>query len=114
MSNYYLDGVKIMLDFKIDKECFKNAILDVSKAVSTKTLLPVLSGIKIMVTSDKLILSGSNSEIAIERVIPLIVNNKNVLEVFETGSVVLSAKHLSEIVKKLPSNIHIKCKRNNW
>lgn len=108
MSNYYLDGVKIMLNFKIDKDCFNNAILDVSKAVSTKTLLPVLSGIKIVVNSDNLILSGSNSEIAIERVIPLILHNKNVLEVFETGSVVLSAKHLSEIVKKLPSDIHIK------
>jgi len=61
MSNYNLDGGKIMLDFIIDKDCFNNAILDVSKAVSTKTLLPVLSGIKIVVNSDNLILSGSNS-----------------------------------------------------
>lgn len=96
------------MEFKINKDCFNKAILDVSKAVSTKTLLPVLSGIKIVVNSDHLILSGSNSEIAIERFIPLILNNINVLEVIKTGSVVVSAKHLSEIVKKLPSDIHIK------
>lgn len=108
MANCYLDGVSNMLDFKINKDCFNKAISDVSKAVSTKTLLPILSGIKIVVNRHNLILSGSNSEIAIERVIPLTLNNNTVLEVIETGSVVLSAKHLSEIVKKLPSDIHIK------
>lgn len=97
-----------MLDFKINKDCFNKAVSDVSKAVSPKSLLPVLSGIRIVVNSDHIILSGSNSEIAIERVIPLTLNNYNVLDVIETGSVVLSAKHLSEIVKKLPSDIHIK------
>lgn len=108
MSNCYFDGVNNMLEFKINKDCFNKAILDVSKGVSTKTLLPVLSGIKLVVNIDHLILSGSNSEIAIERVIPLTLNDNSVLEVIETGSVVLSAKHLSEIIKKLPSDIHIK------
>lgn len=103
-----LNGVNNMLEFIINKDCFNKAILDVSKAISTKTLLPVLSGIKIVVNNDHLILSGSNLEIAIERVIPLTLNNNNVLEIIETGSVVLSAKHLSEIAKKLPSDIHIK------
>lgn len=97
-----------MLDFKINKDCFNKAILDVSKAVSTKSLLPILSGIKIVVNRDHIILSGGNSEIAIERIIPLTVNSTIVLEIIETGSIVLSAKHLSEIVKKLPNNIHIK------
>lgn len=97
-----------ILEFKINKVCITKAISDVSKVVSTKALLPVLSGIKIVVNSNHLILSGSNSEIAIERVIPLTLNNNIVLDVIETGSVVLSAKHLSEIVKKLPGDIHIK------
>lgn len=97
-----------ILEFKINKVCFTKAISDVSKVVSMKALLPVLSGIKIVVNSDHLILSGSNSEIAIERVIPLTLNNNIVLDVIETGSFVLSSKHLSEIVKKLPDDIHIK------
>ncbi|MEK4085835.1 DNA polymerase III subunit beta [Psychrobacillus sp. FSL K6-1415] len=96
------------MEFKINKVCFTKAISDVSKVVSMKALLPVLSGIKIVVNSDHLILSGSNSEIAIERVIPLTLNNNIVLDVIETGSFVLSSKHLSEIVKKLPDDIHIK------
>ncbi|WML46637.1 DNA polymerase III subunit beta [Neobacillus sp. PS3-34] len=96
------------MEFIINNECFNKAISDVSKAVSIKTPFPILSGIKIIANNDRLILVGSNSDIVIEKVIPLTIDGVNVLEVYDTGSVVISAKYLSEIVKKLPDKIHLK------
>ena len=96
------------MEFMIDNECFNKAISDVNKAVSLNTPYPVLSGIKIIANNDCLILIGSNSDFFIEKVIPLTIDGIKVLEVYEVGSVVISAKYLSEIVKKLPANIHLK------
>ncbi|MEH7014199.1 DNA polymerase III subunit beta [Neobacillus niacini] len=101
------------MEFIINNECFNKAISEVSKAVSLKTPFPILSGIKIIANKNCLILVGSNSDIVIEKVIPLTIDGINVLEVYDTGSVVISAKYLSEIVKKLPDNIHLKVNENH-
>ncbi|MEC0299281.1 DNA polymerase III subunit beta [Peribacillus frigoritolerans] len=100
------------MEFKINKECFNKAISDVSHAVSIKTPIPILSGIKIVANEDGLTLLGSNSDIVIEKTIPLTIDGVTGLEVFEKGTVVLSAKYLSEIVKKLPDVIHLKLNGN--
>lgn len=96
------------MEFIIDNACFYKAISDVNKAVSLKTPFPILSGIKIIANNDSLILIGSNSDIIIEKVIPLAMDGVKVLEVYKAGSVVIPAKHLSEIVKKLPAKVHLK------
>ncbi|MFJ7932586.1 DNA polymerase III subunit beta [Peribacillus sp. NPDC096448] len=100
------------MEFKINKECFNKAITDVSHAVSIKTPIPILSGIKIVANDDCLTLLGSNSDIVIEKTIPLTIDGVKELEVFEKGTVVLSAKYLSEIVKKLHDVIHVKLNEN--
>ena len=100
-------GVLHVMEFIIDSECFNRAIAEVNKAVSQKTPFPILSGIKIIANKECIILIGSNADIVIEKVIPLEIDGENVLEVKEIGSVVLSAKYLSELVKKLSDKIHI-------
>ncbi|WP_419392953.1 hypothetical protein [Cytobacillus praedii] len=87
------------MEFVINNECFNKAITEVSRAVLVKTTLPILSGVKIVAKSNCLILVGSNSDIVIEKVIPLMMDDKKVLEVYETGSVVVSVKYFSEIAK---------------
>lgn len=96
------------MEFIIDNECFNKSISDVNKAVSLKTPFPILTGIKITAYDNCLILVGSNSDIVIEKVIPLTIDGIKVLEIYNAGSVVISAKYLSEIVKKLPDKIHLK------
>ncbi|MCM3757532.1 DNA polymerase III subunit beta [Sporosarcina aquimarina] len=96
------------MEFLIDKECLNKAISDVNKAVSLKTPFPILTGIKITAYDDCLLLVGSNSDLVIEKVIPLSVDGVQVLEVRKVGSIVISAKYLNGIVKKLPDKIHIK------
>lgn len=96
------------MEFIIDNDFFSKAISDVNRAVTFKTPFPILTGIKITADKNSLTLVGSNSDIVIETIIPLMNDGVKVLEVYRPGSVVVSAKYLSEIVKKLPGKIHIK------
>ncbi|WP_047982347.1 DNA polymerase III subunit beta [Ornithinibacillus contaminans] len=96
------------MEFKINKVHFNEAVSEVSRAISSKTVLPILSGIKIEVKTDRLILVGSNSEIVIEETIPIEIDGESIIEIIETGSIVISARYLSEIIKKMPNDIYIK------
>jgi DNA polymerase-3 subunit beta len=71
-----------------------NAISVVQKAVSSKTNLDILKGILIDVNSDSIKLTGYDLNLAIEISIEA--------QVEEQGSVVLDARLLGEIVRKLP------------
>ena len=101
------------MEFIVHNDYFNEALSDVSKSVTTKLLLPILSGIKITAQQDCLILIGSNSNIVIEKILPLELNGIPILQVIETGSVVLPAKYLCEIAKKLPGKIYIKVNEKN-
>jgi DNA polymerase III subunit beta len=104
----YKNWSEPIMELSINSECFHKAISEVSKAVSLKTPFPILTGIKITAEEDALVLIGSNSDLIIEKKIPLTIDGARVLEVKQTGSVVVTAKYISEIVKKLPGDIHVK------
>ncbi|KAA0547145.1 DNA polymerase III subunit beta [Bacillus sp. BGMRC 2118] len=95
------------MEFIINREYFTKAISDVMKAVSSKTTFPILTGIKLIAETDRIILIGSNADITIKRTIPQISDNQKIFEVLKAGSVVVSAKIMSEISKKLPGDIHL-------
>ncbi|WP_405098761.1 DNA polymerase III subunit beta [Oceanobacillus sp. FSL H7-0719] len=93
------------MEFIINHKYFSEAISEVSKIISKKTTLPILSGIKVEAMSDHLIVTGSNSDITIEKIIPKTLNGTEIIHIQTTGCLVVSAKHLSELVRKLPDNI---------
>jgi len=98
------------MEIVINKECFAKALSDVCRAISFKSSIPILTGIQLVVNETSLVLVGSNSEFFIEKTIPVFLHGMKVLDIIDTGSVIISAKYLSEIVKKLPSDIHLKVK----
>ena len=57
------------MKFKIKRELLLEAINKVSKAISTKNLIPVLSGVKFELKKKKLILTASDNDITIQTVI---------------------------------------------
>ena len=90
------------MNFKINRTILLNALSKVSRAVSIKSPLPVLTGIKFELKENELILTGSDSDITIQTII------KDGIEVIEPGSVVLSSRYILEIVKKIDSeSVHI-------
>lgn len=89
--------------FKITKRSLLSALQVVSKAVSANSPLPSLSGIKIDLVEDKIILTASDSDISIQK--EIIKNEENKLEIIDKGCIVIEARYLLEIVKKLDSEI---------
>lgn len=92
------------MKFSINRSVFVKNLVDVQRAISTKTTIPVLTGVKILTTDEGVLLTGSDSTISIEAFISA-ENEDNQLVIEQTGSVVLPARFFGEIVKKLPSDI---------
>ena len=90
------------MNFKIKRLELLNALSKVSRAVSIKSPLPVLTGIKFELKEDELVLTGSDSDITIQTSI------QDHIDIIEPGSVVLSSKYILEIIKKIDSeDVHI-------
>lgn len=87
--------------FIISRNRLLSALNIVSKAVTSRTPIAVLTGIKFELNEDGLTLIGSDTDLSISTFISSEVNNEKVITVFETGSCVLNAKYITEIVRKL-------------
>lgn len=70
----------------------------VSKAISPRNLIPILTGIKFELREDGLYLFASDTDISIRCLIP----TEKITEVKELGSVVIGGKYIVEIIRKLP------------
>ncbi|MFJ8353813.1 DNA polymerase III subunit beta [Bacillus paramycoides] len=96
------------MEFIIKHKQFTQALSEVSKAISAKTLIPILSGIKITANQSGITLIASNSNIFIEKFIPSSIEDEQIATIFKAGSIVVPAKYFIEIIKKMPSDILIK------
>ncbi|QFT87074.1 DNA polymerase III subunit beta [Bacillus sp. THAF10] len=90
------------MKFIIQRDLLVQSVQDVLKAVSSRTTIPILTGIKIVATEEGVTLTGSDSDISIESFIPCEEEGTENVEVKASGSVVLQARFFSEIIKKLP------------
>ncbi|UOE94144.1 DNA polymerase III subunit beta [Alkalihalobacillus sp. LMS39] len=90
------------MHFVIHRDRFVHSVQHVTKAVSSRTTVPILTGIKIVATNEGVTLTGSDSDISIESFIPVEEDDKEFVKIVEEGSIVLQAKFFAEIVKKLP------------
>lgn len=89
------------MKFTINRPAFISQLNNVLRAISSKTTIPILTGLKMVVDKERIVLTGSNSDITIESVID--ANNPDYdLTVEDPGAIVLPARFFSEIVKKLP------------
>ena len=86
------------MKFTVDRNLFLENLNNVMRAISSRTTIPILSGIKMTLSEEELLLTGSDTDISIEIKIPV----NDALTVESTGAIVLPARFFSEIVKKLP------------
>lgn len=89
------------MKFSIKKDVLLNSLNKVSKALSSKNLIPVLSGIKFNLTNNGLFLSASDNDISIES----FIDKKDLEEINEVGSTVIQGKYVLEIIRKLEGRI---------
>lgn len=91
------------MKISILKNELNEAIQNVSKAISSRTTIPILTGIKVDVTYQGVTLTASDTDISIQCFIPVEDDRQTIVQVDKPGSVVLPAKFFVEIIKKLPS-----------
>ena len=84
------------MKFSCNQKDFSSAVTNVQRAVSTKSNLPTLEGILIKAEEDRIVLCGYDLEIGITTFIKCNVQ--------KMGSIVVSAKLLGDIVRRLPEN----------
>lgn len=86
------------MKFIIKKNILLENLLNTAKAISSKNLIPILTGIKFELNDEGLYLSASDSDISIRT----FIEKSKITEVIQTGSVVISGKYIVEIIRKLP------------
>ncbi len=82
------------MEFLVDKQTFSEALQRVIGVVPTKTTIPILAGILLDLTGDRLELIGTDLEVSISTSIQV--------QGVEDGGVAVAAKLLHEIVRELP------------
>lgn len=95
------------MKFTCNQQSLSKALNTVSKAVTSRTTIPILKGILLEASNDNtLTLSASDLDLSIEKKIEVSVE--------EEGSVVVSARLFSDIIRKLPNeDIEIEELENN-
>ncbi len=86
------------MKFIIKKNILLENLLNTSKAISSRNLIPILTGIKFDLNDEGLYLSASDSDISIRT----FIDKKDIVDIKEKGSVVISGKYIVEIIRKLP------------
>ncbi|EAG7299170.1 TPA: DNA polymerase III subunit beta, partial [Listeria monocytogenes] len=101
------------MKFVIERDRLVQAVNEVTRAISARTTIPILTGIKIVVNDEGVTLTGSDSDISIEAFIPLIENDEVIVEVESFGGIVLQSKYFGDIVRRLPEeNVEIEVTSN--
>ncbi len=84
----------------IKKDVLLEGLNKVSKAISTKNLIPVLAGVKFELKKNKLTLTASDNDITIQTIITS--DNEEDFKVEEEGNIIIQGKYILDIVRKLP------------
>ncbi|NLC63520.1 MAG: DNA polymerase III subunit beta [Thermoanaerobacterales bacterium] len=88
------------MNFCIDRDVLAQTISIVERFVPSKTTIPILSGIKFYTYEGELNLASTDVDMGINYTIK---KNDDIYEIRQEGAVVVSARILSEIVRKMPS-----------
>jgi len=83
----------------IKKDLLLENLNKVSKAISTKNLIPILAGIKFELKEEGLTLTASDNDITIQTFIPV---NSEDMTIEKEGIIIIQGKYILDIVKKLP------------
>lgn len=89
------------MKFVVDKNVILNALSDVTRAIGTRTTIPILNGIKFDLQKDGLSLMGSDSELTIR----IKITEKDIKKIDKVGSMIIQSKYILDIIRKMPSDI---------
>lgn len=96
------------MNFRINKNKLYNALTIASKAISSNSPVPALSAFKLELSKDTLLITASDANLSIQVTLNNSTDPELSLSVSEPGVLVIDARYLLDIVKKIDSSeIHI-------
>lgn len=84
--------------FTVDRDVLLNQLIIIQRGLPAKTPLPILYAIKLEVFEDYLLMTSSNTDIAIQ----VMVDDQS-LSIKQTGSIAIPGRYLIEIMRKITS-----------
>ena len=87
------------MKFKVKKEILLESLNNTARAISTKNLIPILTGIKFELKEDGLYLYASDTDVSIRS----FISKDKLTSTSELGSIVIGGKYIVEIIRKLPN-----------
>lgn len=88
------------MKFIVKKDILLESLNNTARAISTKNLIPILTGIKFELKDEGLFLYASDSDVSIRS----FISKDKLTSVLELGSIVIGGKYIVEIVRKLPNS----------
>lgn len=89
------------MKLKISKSILLENLNYVSKALSSKNIIPVLNGIKFELKKEGLYLIATDNDITIKS----FIDKKEIKEIEEEGSLIIYGRFIVDIIRKLPNDI---------
>ena len=86
------------MKLKIKRDLLLENLNKVSKALSTKNLVPALAGIKFELNQEGLTLTASDNDITIRS----FIENSEDMNIEDEGSIIIIGRYILDIVRKLP------------
>lgn len=92
------------MKLSMNRHVLVSELSTVNTAITSKTTIQILTGIKVTLTTEGLYLTGSNGEISIETFTPA-TDKKATMVIKETGALVLPAGFFNNIIRSLPDEM---------
>ena len=90
--------------FTIKREELLKALNIASKAVASKSAIPVLINFKLELNEEGLVIIGSNGDLIIRTVVPYTIGDTEVIRNYKEGATLINAKIILEIARKIESD----------
>ena len=89
------------MKFVIDKNIILENLINVTKAISSKNIIPILNGIKFELNKDGLYLTASNNDLTIKT----FIDSKDIKNIENEGIIIVQSKFIVDIIRKMPMDI---------
>jgi DNA polymerase-3 subunit beta len=92
------------LKLTLSRDRLNESIQHVSKALSNRTTIPILNGIKFEAAPTGVSLTASDTDISIQSFIPIQEGEQTIVQLEQPGSVVVPGRLFADIVRRMPSD----------
>ena len=87
--------------FKIDREQFLKGLTIASKAIGSKSPIPVMMNVKMVLDEQGLSLIGSNNDLSIKTIVPYKIGDRDIIRDAQFGSTLVASRIITEIARRV-------------